>query len=163
MIDNPEGSCYAIPRFPPFGRMVRKNFLSPKLPWQHATDRFWSEKHMARKTPSRLELRKMAEAAAAQGEGESATKKTKKKRATARKTTTRTKRTKAVAQQRKRLMWGVFNGSMKEEARFPYDQREAAEEKLEQLRSKGKKLYFIQPIKEEITEPVPAAAETAEE
>ncbi len=54
---------------------------------------------------------------------------------------------------------------MKEEARFPYDQRSAAEERLEQLRAKGKKMYFIQPIKELIsaTSAAPAAAEAAEE
>ncbi len=55
-------------------------------------------------------------------------------------------------------MWGVFSGSLKEEARFPYDQRKEAEKKLEQLLAKGKKLYFIQPIKEVITD-APAAAE----
>ena len=52
---------------------------------------------------------------------------------------------------------------MKEEARFPYDQREAAEERLEQLRSKGKKMYFIQPIKELITAASATAAPEAEE
>ncbi len=36
--------------------------------------------------------------------------------------------------------------SMKEEGRFPYDQREAAEEKIELLRQKSKKMYFIQPF-----------------
>lgn len=104
---------------------------------------------MARKTPSRMELRKQAEAAAAQGEDDG------KKKASAKKgAAPRAKRTKDKVIARKRLVWVVFNGSMKEEGRFPYDQRAAAEEKIEQLRLKSnKKLYFIQPVKEIIGEP----------
>jgi hypothetical protein len=37
---------------------------------------------------------------------------------------------------------------MREEGRFLYHERDKAEEKLEQLLSKGKRRYFIQPIKE---------------
>jgi hypothetical protein len=106
---------------------------------------------MARKTASRLAKRREAEAAASQGD---ATKK--KKRKVTRKKTTTTRR-KHKAAERKRLVWGVFSGSLKEEARFPYDQRAEAEAKLELLRSRGKKLYFIQPIKEVITTPPPSA------
>ncbi|MGE3317099.1 MAG: hypothetical protein AB7O26_18435 [Planctomycetaceae bacterium] len=108
---------------------------------------------MARKTPSRLELRKQAEAAAAQGgaeakEGKKAKKDVKKKPV---------RRTKAKATERKRLMWAVFNSNMKEEGRFPYDQRQAAEERIEQLKLKSaKKLFFIQPVKEVITEALAA-------
>ncbi|QDT53339.1 hypothetical protein Pan44_13560 [Caulifigura coniformis] len=105
---------------------------------------------MARKVSSRLSKRREAEAADARP---AAAKKT--KGATAKKATTR-KKTKAP--ERKRLIWGVFSGTMKEEARFPYDQRAAAEERLEQLRSKGKKMYFIQPIKELVTAATSAAA-----
>lgn len=96
---------------------------------------------------SRLELRKMAEAAEKAGGSPAAKKATKKRKATKRKTTTRAKRAKD-APVRKKLVWGIFSGSMKEEARFPYDQKEEAEAKLEQLRSKSKKPYFMQPIKE---------------
>lgn len=103
---------------------------------------------MARKTPSRLELRKQAEAAAAQGGDDE-----KKKSAAKKAAVPRAKRTKEKAIARKRLVWVVFNGSMKEEGRFPYDQRAAAEEKMEQLKLKSnKKLYFIQPVKEVIGE-----------
>ncbi len=49
---------------------------------------------------------------------------------------------------RKKIIWGVFNSSMKEEGRFPYDQRDEAVKKLEQLQSKSKKPYFLQAIKE---------------
>ncbi len=97
---------------------------------------------MARKSPSRLEMRRQAEAA------ETVAKKTPKKKAVKKKKVTRKKKA-AKTEVRRRLMWGVFAGSMKEESRFPYDQREAAEERIEQLRAKNaKKLYFIQPIKE---------------
>jgi len=110
---------------------------------------------MARKTPSRLELRKQFEAAetkkkkTADGDGA-----TKKKKATKKKAT-RTKRAKAKDPQRKRLIWGVYSDSMKEEGRFAYDEREKAEAMLTQLRARSKKPYFIQPIKEAITEPLP--------
>src|SRR5262245_58306155 len=108
---------------------------------------------MARKTASRIQKRKEIEAAGAGGGKGDATKKAgKRARAPSRR--------KAKAAERKRLIWGVFSGSLKEEARFPYDQRAAAEERLEQLRAKGKKNYFIQSIKEVITAPAaPAAAE----
>lgn len=115
---------------------------------------------MARKTPSLKELRKQAEAVEARG-GEPA-----KKKAAAKKTTTARggKRTKEKAIARKKLVWVVFNGSMKEEGRFPYDQRAAAEEKIEQLKLKSaKKLYFIQPVKELLGDgkAVPALAAAA--
>ncbi len=110
---------------------------------------------MARKTPSRLELRKQAEAAEEQ-EAATGKKTTKKKAAAKKKAAPRKKRTKAKAVQRKKLVWGIFSGSMKEEARFPYSERDAAEEKIKQLRAKStKKLYFMQPIKEEIADALP--------
>ena len=106
-----------------------------------------------------MELRKQVEAAGAKktATGEGGAKKTTKKRATKKKAPTT--RTKKAPQQRKRLIWAVFNAAMKEEARFPYDQRDAAEEKVKQLRSKSKKPYFIQPIKEVITEVLPEPEE----
>lgn len=103
---------------------------------------------MARKTASRIQKRRETEAAEGRGAKAPAKKKAKRARAPSKR--------KAKAAERKRLIWGVFSGSLKEEARFPYDQRAAAEEKLEQLRAKGKKSYFIQPIKEVITAPAPA-------
>lgn len=110
---------------------------------------------MARKTASRMELRKQAEAATkgASTDGKSG----KKKKKAARKKSTRVK---SRTPERKRLVWAVFNGSMKEEARFPYDQRDAAEEKIAQLRTKSpKKLFFIQRVKEPIPDAPPPAAE----
>jgi len=116
---------------------------------------------MARKTPSRLELRKQFEAA--ENAEKSAPKKKTRKKAAAKKKTTKRAAAKVKAPERKRLVWGVYNGSMKEEARFPYDQRKAAEQKIEQLRArvtKTKRLYFIQPIKEVIVD-APADEEAA--
>ena len=68
------------------------------------------------------------------------------KTATRRKAATRRKSAKAAP--RKLLMWAVYNGSLKEEGRYTYAERDKAEEKLEALRAKAtKKLYFLQPIK----------------
>lgn len=97
---------------------------------------------MARKTPSRLELRKQVEAVEAAEEA--AVKEKKPRKAAA----PRVKKVKEKPQIRKRLLWVVYSGSMKEEGRYPYDQRAAAEEKIEQLKLKSKKMYFIQPVKE---------------
>ena len=113
---------------------------------------------MARKTPSRLQMRKEIEAADEKKKTAKKTKakaktKTTKKKAVRKKTTTRTKKTKDKTPARKRLIWGVFSGNLKEQARFPYDQRAAAEEKIKQLRARStKKMFFIQPIKEPITD-----------
>lgn len=68
---------------------------------------------------------------------------TRKKRATK----PRTRRAKEAAQ-RRRLVWVVYSSTMREEGRFLYFERDKAEERLQQLLSKGKRRYFIQPIKE---------------
>jgi len=117
---------------------------------------------MARRTISRLEKRKEGEAAEKLGK-----KTTKKKAASTRKKTTakKTKKKKASkrtkSEERRRLVWAIYNGNMKEEARFPYDQRKQAEQKLDQLKSKGKRLYFIQPMKEVIVDTPPDEADAA--
>jgi hypothetical protein len=110
---------------------------------------------MARKTPSRLELRRQVEAAEADPSGEKGDK-TAKKKVKSKDGTKKpaTRRTKTKVAERKRLMWAVYNGSMKEEGRFPYDQRDSAEEKVQQLKLKSpKKIFFIQTIKETIVPP----------
>ena len=99
---------------------------------------------MARKTIK--DLRAEADAAEALGldDKKPAKKATKKKAAT--------KRTRKTAKaERKRLSWGIFSGTLKEEARFPYDQKEEAEAKLEALLARGRRLYFLQPIKESLS------------
>jgi hypothetical protein len=116
---------------------------------------------MARKTPSRLELRRQAEAA---NQTPATTEKEGKKRKAEKEPGKKpVRRTKAKVAERRRLMWAVYNGSMKEEGRFGYDQRDAAEEKVQQLKLKSpKKIFFIQAIKETIAAPAKAAEAVAE-
>jgi hypothetical protein len=115
---------------------------------------------MARKTQSRLELRKQAEAAGTQDAApDKAAKKRKREKDPTKKPT---RRAKSKVAERRRLMWAVFNGSMKEEGRFPFDQRESAEERVQQLKLKSpKKIFFIQTIKETIVPPKVATEEAA--
>ena len=99
-------------------------------------------------------LKKRLEAEAAEKQGKA------KKKAAPRKRAATARKRKAKAPERKKIFWGVFSGTLKEEGRYPYDQKEKAEERLAQLQSRGKKLYFIQPIKEGISD---AAAPAPEE
>ncbi|MGC1272664.1 MAG: hypothetical protein WBC44_03080 [Planctomycetaceae bacterium] len=106
---------------------------------------------MARRTTSRMDMRRMAEAAEARGtDGAEAKEAPAKAKAKAKKPAAKkpVRRTKEKAIPRRMLMWAVYNGNMKEEARFPYAERKSADEKIAQLREKSaKKLFFIQPIK----------------
>ena len=81
------------------------------------------------------------------GDGEETPKK--KKKATRKKAASRKAREKPP--ERKRAVWVLYSGSMKEEGRYPYDQKEAAEERLAVLQGRGKKLYFMQMVKKLIT------------
>ena len=97
---------------------------------------------MARRTASRMELRRQADIAQTMEADAEARKRSPTKRSASR----RSKSAKAAP--RKMLMWAVYNGSLKEEGRYTYAERGKAEEKLEALRAKAtKKLYFLQPIK----------------
>jgi hypothetical protein len=144
---------------------------------------------MARKTQNRMDLRKQAEAAGEvdseeadeleldddadadldadldldldDDSGDEAPKR-KKRVAKKKPATARPKRVKAKAIVRKRMLWVVFSTAMKEEARFPYAEKEQAELKAEALRQKNKKDYFVQPIKEPIADAVPIKADKAE-
>jgi len=116
---------------------------------------------------SRLELRKMNEAAEASepvDETEEAASPKKKPRKTAKRKAS-SRRSREKPPERKRAVWMIYSSSMKEEGRFPYDQKEAAEERLATLQGKGKKVYFMQMVKELITgtgEVVPPVAPVAE-
>ncbi len=102
---------------------------------------------MPRKTASRLELRKQAEAAEKNPVAEStSTAAAKKKKKATKKRATR--RSKEEVIERKRLVWVIYTATLREEARFPYEQRAEAEERLQQLLAKGKRTYFLQPVKE---------------
>ena len=76
----------------------------------------------------------------------SVAKKTTQKKA-AKKTTRKKKSNEPI---RYRLIWGDYSSGMREESRFDYGKRKDADKKAEQLTAKGKKLFWVQPIKEEI-------------
>jgi hypothetical protein len=104
---------------------------------------------------SRLELRRQAEAAEAQEKEKAATTSetgvaSRKKSATKRKATTRRVREKPP--ERKRAVWIIYSGSMKEEGRYPYDKKEEAEARLDALKQRGRKLYWLQLVKELIVD-----------
>lgn len=99
---------------------------------------------------SRLQLRREAEAAEGRDVPEKKSAAVKKKSAKAKTKTTKSRK-KVKPTERKRLVWALFSNTLKEEGRFPYDQRKEADEKLEQLLARGKKLYFMQAIKEPIS------------
>ena len=111
------------------------------------------------KAPSRMELRRAAEAAEKKEKTGAETKAPKavKKRATKKAdgTTTpkpRAKKTKKVEIIRLRLCWGVFDNSNQQVATFGYSEKSAAEAKLKELNEKGRGVYFLQPVKEPIVE-----------
>ena len=107
---------------------------------------------------SRLSMRREAEAAA---KTSPAKKKAAKKKATRKKAAPRARRAKDVVV-RRRLVWVVYSSTMREEGRYLYHERDKADEKLEQLMSKGKRRYFIQPIKEPLdSDGVPLTEEEA--
>lgn len=97
---------------------------------------------------SRLQMRREAEAAE---EAESTSKaKATKKKATRKKATRKkaaARKTREKAPERKRAVWVLYSSSMKEEGRFTYDQKKAAEDRLEVLQARGKKIYFMQLVK----------------
>jgi hypothetical protein len=111
---------------------------------------------MARRTTSIREKRQEAEAAEARGLEKPA--KGAKAKAAAKPRATR-KKTKAP--ERKRLSWVIYSGTQKEFARFRYDQRAEAEAKLEEVKAKGRKHYYLQPVKELLSSQG-ASAESAE-
>ena len=99
---------------------------------------------MARKVVNRKALREEAEAAERSPELK------KKKAATKRKAAKRKTRSKAAAEVRIKLFWGVYNQSMKPVAIFEYDQKEAAVKKAEALSQSGKAPHFVQKVKQAI-------------
>lgn len=59
----------------------------------------------------------------------------------------RTRRAKE-AMQRRRLVWVVYSSTMREEGRFLFHEKEKADELLAVLLGRGKRRYFMQPVKE---------------
>ena len=114
---------------------------------------------MAKRTRNIKELREQADAAeklgkSSTGDGAASDKKKVKE---PKKKAVKAKRTKAKVVVRKRLVWGVFSSSMKEEGRFPYADREGAEARATDLAARHKRTYFVQPIKEPLPDKEPAA------
>lgn len=75
-------------------------------------------------------------------------KKVAKKKAAKKKAAPRARKKKSEMPPRRRLVWVVYSSTMREEGRYLYHERDKAEEKLNTLLAKGKRRYFIQPIKE---------------
>jgi hypothetical protein len=98
---------------------------------------------MAKRTANRKEMRKVAEAAEAKDKTKEA------KTPVVRKKKVGSRRSKSAAAERKRMVWVIYNGAQKEEARYAYADKEQADEKLAQLSAKSsKRMFYIQPIKE---------------
>ena len=117
---------------------------------------------MAKRTQNRRELREQADAAGKQDKSagaEAAPGEKKKGKDPKKKAAAKPKRAKAKIIVRKRMLWGVFSSSMKEEGRFPFADREAAEARAGDLAARHKRTYFVQPIKEPLPDKVaePAA------
>jgi hypothetical protein len=102
---------------------------------------------MARKIVNRKALREEAEAAEKTAETKATKKKTVRKKATKRKT-----RAKEPVDVRVKLLWGVFNQSMKRVAVFEYDKKRDADKKAAALSQSGKSPHFVQKVKEVIEE-----------
>jgi hypothetical protein len=117
---------------------------------------------MARRILNRRELRMQADQAdqappaAPPAAGEAAAPAAKPK--AARVKTPRAKK----APPRMRARWGVFDGGMKQVAVFDYNERDAADRKLADLRARNKGAHFLQIVKEPMPEPGPAAAPAGE-
>ena len=110
---------------------------------------------MAKRTRNIKELREQAEAAEKQGKSSEAGAGEKKKlKEGKKKAAAKPKRSKVKVIVRKRLLWGVFSSSLKEEGRFPYAEKDAAEARAADLAAKHKRTYFVQPIKEPLPEKV---------
>ena len=107
---------------------------------------------MAKRTRSIREMREQSDAAEKQGKTVDGVATDKKKVKEAKKKVAKPKRSKAKVVVRKRLLWGVFSSSMKEEGRFPYADREGAESRAVDLAARHKRTYFVQPNKEPLAD-----------
>jgi len=107
---------------------------------------------MARKTVSRMDKRREAEAAEKSDAGKTATKKKPaKKAAKPAKRKSRSKK-KSDVPVRLKAFWGVYNQSLKQVARFEYHERKQALKKAEDMSTSQKTPHFVRPVKEEIVE-----------
>ncbi len=112
---------------------------------------------MAKKTRNIRELREQADAAEKQGKSsatEAGAGEKKKVKDPKKKAAAKPKRSKVKVLVRKRMLWGVFSSSLKEEGRFPYSERDAADARAADLAAKHKRTYFVQAIKEPLPDKV---------
>ena len=150
--------CRPFAILPPLREPLAAEFRSGRKDSGNCWRRLENPGNMASR---RLDKRREIEAAEALGvdgsaEGE---KDGKRKRAVAgakKKPVKKKARTKPI--ERRRIVWVIYNNTQKEEDRFPYDQKKAAEERIEVLRSKSKRLYWLQAVKEVIGAPPPGSA-----
>jgi hypothetical protein len=121
---------------------------------------------MAGRTRNRRELREQAEQAerleAAAGVAPAPAPAAKKAKAKAPAAARPKKPRKPKVPPRLRARWGVFDGGMRQVAAFDYNQRAAAQAKLDDLVARKKGLHFLQIVKEPMPEPEPAAAAPAD-
>jgi hypothetical protein len=127
---------------------------------------------MAKKIASRLELRRQAEAAeAAEAKGKKEKPAKGEKAAKAEKAPKSAKKTavkkprakkKATAPTRLRLVWGVYDNSNNQVAIYPFNERDAAQKRADELTARGKGGYFTQPVKQPIAEEEEEEPETAD-
>jgi len=112
---------------------------------------------MAKKTRNIRELREQAAAAEKQGKAsasEPVAGDKKKAKDAKKKAAAKPKRSKVKVVVRKRMLWAVFSSSLKEEGRFPYADRDAADTRAADLAARHKRTYFVQAIKEPLPERV---------
>ncbi len=109
---------------------------------------------MAKKTRNIRELREQAEAAEKQGKStaEAGGAEKKKSKDGKKKAAAKPKRSKVKVIVRKRMLWAVFSASLKEEGRFAYSERDAADARAAELAAKHKRTFFVQAIKEPLPE-----------
>ncbi len=111
---------------------------------------------MAKRTRNIKELREQAEAAEKQGKTSAETGGAEKKKAKdgKKKPAAKPKRSKVKVIIRKRMLWAVFSASLKEEGRFPYSERDAADARAAELAARHKRTFFVQAIKEPLPDKV---------
>lgn len=57
------------------------------------------------------------------------------------------------------VRWGIFDAATRQVGIFDYNQRAAADARVTELLAKGKGMYYVQPVKEAMAEPVTDEAE----
>ena len=120
--------------------MAKKKAVEKKAVKKKATSTTAAKKS-SKKTAKKATKKKKA----AEAEGTPVKKKAKKKKATKRKS-------KAAADVRLKLFWGVFTHAMKRVALYEFNQRKAADKRAKELSESRKLPHFVQKVKEPVEE-----------